>query len=95
MDAGALVLVNAAPTTGFVISEQRTAPDEIEVRFEGPGARTRIRVRLDHGQASGEVQESGSGSSGSGRPGRVGLGLLRVGVGLVRVGVVRVRSLRH
>jgi hypothetical protein len=69
VDAGALVLVNAAPTTGFAISEQRTAPDEIELRFEGPGGRTRIRVRLDHGQASGEVQESGSGSSGSGSSG--------------------------
>src|SRR6185503_15513292 len=52
VDAGALVLVDAAPTTGYVISEQRTAPDEIEVRFEGPGGRTRIRVRLDQGQAS-------------------------------------------
>ena len=66
MDAGSLVLVSAAPTSGFVISEQRTAPDEIEVRFEGPSTRTRIRVRLDHGLASGEVQEEGSGSSGVG-----------------------------
>ena len=69
VDAGSLVLVSAAPTSGFVISEQRTAPDEIEVRFEGPSTRTRIRVRLDHGLASGEVQEEGSGSSGSGPSG--------------------------
>ena len=69
VDAGSLVLVSAAPTSGFVISEQRTAPDEIEVRFEGPSTRTRIRVRLDHGLASGEVQEEGSGSSESGPSG--------------------------
>jgi hypothetical protein len=69
VDAGALVLVNAAPTTGYVISEQRTTPDEIEVRFAGANSGTRIRVRLDHGQVTGEVQESGSGTSGSGSSG--------------------------
>ena len=69
VNAGALVLVGATPTGGYAITEQRTAPDEIEVRFEGPSGRTRIRVRLDNGRPSGEVQEEGSGSSDSGSSG--------------------------
>jgi len=56
--------VSANPTSGYVITEQKVAADEIEVRFEDGSTRTRIRVRLDHGQLVGEVQEDGSGSSG-------------------------------
>jgi hypothetical protein len=65
LDAGSLVLVSANPIGGYVITEQKVAADEIEVRFEDSTSRTRIRVRLDHGQLVGEVQEEGSGTSGT------------------------------
>jgi hypothetical protein len=61
VDAGNLVLVSVQPAAGYVVAEQRARPDDVEVRFEGPAGRTRVRIRLDAGVVSPEVQENGPG----------------------------------
>jgi hypothetical protein len=61
VDAGNLVLVSVRPTAGYTVAEQRARPDDVEVRFEGPAGRTRVRIRLDGGVVSPEVQEDGPG----------------------------------
>jgi hypothetical protein len=61
VDAGNLVLVSVRPAPGYVVAEQRSRPDDVEVRFEGPAGRTRVRIRLDGGVVSPEVQENGPG----------------------------------
>jgi hypothetical protein len=61
VDAGSLVLVSARPAAGYVVAEQKARPDDVEVRFEGPAGRTRVRVRLIEGVVSPEVQEDGPG----------------------------------
>ena len=61
VDAGNLVLVSVRPAAGYVVAEQRARPDDVEVRFEGSAGRTRVRIRLDGGVVSPEVQENGPG----------------------------------
>jgi hypothetical protein len=57
VDAGNLVLVSVRPAAGYVVAEQRARPDDVEV--QGPAGRTRVRIRLDGGVVSPEVQENG------------------------------------
>ena len=59
VDAGNLVLVSVRPSAGYAVAEQKAEPDDVEVRFEGAAGRTRVRVRLDNGVVSPEVQENG------------------------------------
>ena len=67
VDAGSLVLVDVQATSGYAVTEQKTSSSEIEVAFEdSAGHRTRVKIRLQDGQVSAEVQEDGSGSSGGG-----------------------------
>jgi hypothetical protein len=61
VDAGNLVLVSVRPASGYTVAEQRARPDDVEVRFEGPAGRTRVRIRMEDGVVSPEVQEDGSG----------------------------------
>jgi hypothetical protein len=61
VDAGNLVLVSVRPAAGFAVTEQRARPDDVEVRFEGPSGRTRVRIRLEGGVLSPEVREDGPG----------------------------------
>jgi hypothetical protein len=59
VDAGNLVLVSVRPAAGYTVAEQKARPDDVEVRFEGPAGRTRVRIRLDGGVVSPEVREEG------------------------------------
>jgi hypothetical protein len=59
VDAGNLVLVSVRPAAGYTVAEQKARPDDVEVRFEGPAGRTRVRIRLDGGVVSHEVREEG------------------------------------
>ena len=59
VDAGNLVLVSVRPSAGYAVAEQKAEPDDVEVRFEGAAGRTRVRVRLENGVVSPEVQENG------------------------------------
>jgi hypothetical protein len=61
VDAGNLVLVSVQPAAGYTVAEQRARPDDVEVRFEGPAGRTRVRIRMNDGVVSPEVQEDGPG----------------------------------
>ncbi len=47
------------PSPGFAVAEQKAEPDDVEVRFEGAAGRTRVRIRLQNGVVSPEVQENG------------------------------------
>ncbi len=59
VDAGNLVLVSVRPSAGYAVAEQKAETDDIEVRFEGAAGRTRVRIRMQNGVVSPEVQENG------------------------------------
>lgn len=57
--AGNLVLVGVRPSPGYAVTDQKAEPDEVEVRFEGAAGRTRVRIRMEGGALSPEVEENG------------------------------------
>jgi hypothetical protein len=59
VNAGNLVLVGVQPSPGFVVTDQKAEPDDVEVRFEGAAGRTRVRIRMENGVLSPEVREDG------------------------------------
>jgi hypothetical protein len=64
VQGGGLQLVSVQPAAGYVVTELKVDSAEIEVRFEGDAGETRIKVRLEEGRISPEVEERTSGGDG-------------------------------
>jgi uncharacterized membrane protein YgcG len=64
VQGGVLQLLSVQPAAGYRVSEQRVDPDEIEVRFESDAGRTQVKLRLEQGRISPEVDESSNDEGG-------------------------------
>jgi len=61
---GALQLISSRPSPGYVVAETKAAATDVEVRFQGNGRETRIRVRDEGREATDPVIAATTGRRG-------------------------------
>lgn len=59
LQSGALTLLSTQPAAGYEVTEVRTEPQRVEVRFHNGDRETRIRVEVQDGQMRPDIRETG------------------------------------